>query len=176
MTKKYEILSEVFSSQGHYGRHGLSRDDVADIYNGLTFTDPEIIDSFDTEAEAHQAFEEYKNGSYSYDRGAYAEFKILLLWETEYDDDGDPVMSWDIDFYAEPIKAKVIFEGGESRDNPGEAVDYMLVTLTDGTELYAETEAVEDNDWYNFDGLKAEIIKQAEENGIDPDRLYFIGD
>ena len=173
---KYDILTDVFTAQGHFDRHGLSCSDIADLYYDLTFTDPTIISSFDTEAEARQAFEGYKSMASSYDRGAYAEFKVLLMWETMYDDDEDPLQSWDIDFFAEPVKARVTFEGGESRQDPEKAVDYMLVNLTDGTELYAEAEAVEGDDWANFDALKAEILRQAAEKGISADRLYFIGD
>ena len=174
--KKYEILTDVFQEQGHFSKHGLSADDVIDLYNGRTFTDPTIEYTFDTEDEARKSFEQCKTLAYSEDRGRYANFRVVILREEEFNEDDEPCEAMDFEFFAKPIKANVLFEGGESRNNPGEAVDYMLVTLTDGTELYAEAEPVEGNEWGTFDALKAEILDQAAEYGIDPDRLYFIGD
>jgi hypothetical protein len=171
--KKYEVLTDVFQEQGHFSKFGLSADDVIDLYNGKTFTDPKIESSFDTEAEARKYFEQCKNLAFSEDRDRYANFRIVILREEDFDDDDEPCGAEDLEFFAKPIKAYVIFEGGESRNRPGIAVDYMLVTLTDGTELYAEAEAVEGKDWANFDDLKTEILQQAEEKGISPDRLNF---
>lgn len=175
--KKFEILTDDFQEKGHFQKYGLSSDDVRDLYGLRTFTDPTLVASFDTEAEAREAFENRKrNLAESRDRGSYADFRIVLLQESEYDEDGDPDQAWDLDYYAAPIPASVVFEGGKSRQDPEKAVDYMLVNLTDGTELYAEAAAVDGDDWANFDALKADILEQAAENGIDRDRLYFIGD
>lgn len=82
---------------------------------------------------------------------------------------------------------KVLFQGGESRWNPGEAVDFMVAYVADPDdpdtviELYAEMENPtwdEDADAfadesYTYDDLKAEIISQTRENGIDPESLVF---
>ena len=174
--KKYEILTDVFQEQGHFSKYGLSADDVIDLYNGRTFTDPTIEYTFDTEDEARKSFEQCKTLAYSEDRGRYANFRVVILCAEEFDEDDEPCGIEDLEYFAKPIKANVLFEGGESRNNPGKAVDYMLVTLTDGTELYAEAEPVEGNEWGTFDALKAEILDQAAEHGIEPDRLYFMGD
>ena len=142
----------------------------------IFFTDPAIEYTFEDEAEARKCFEECKSLASSEDRGSYADFRVVMLCAEEFDEDDEPYELETLEYYALPIKAKVIFEGGESRNNPEKAVDYMLVNLTDGTELYAEADPVEGNDWANFDTLKAEILKQAAEAGISADRLYFIGD
>lgn len=170
---KYEVLTDTFQAQGHFSKYGLSAADVLDLYNDLTFTDPKIEYSFDTEAEAQESFDQCKNLAFSDDKGRYANFRIVILRAEEFDEDDEPCGAEDLDFFAKPIKANVLFEGGESRNNPGKAVDYMLVTLTDGTELYAEADAVEGSDWANFDDLKAQILEQASQNGIDHNRLYF---
>lgn len=84
-------------------------------------------------------------------------------------------------------KYEVEFQGGESRYNAGKAIDYMLVEVpnpedeSEMIELYAEMENPtwdEDEDAfadesYTYDDLKAEIISQARENGIDPESLVF---
>ena len=67
----------------------------------------------------------------------------------------------------------VRYEGGESRTQPGRAVDYMLAVV-DGVELYAETPATDDAS--SYDELRAEIIRQAAEVGISADQLSFYYD
>ena len=76
----------------------------------------------------------------------------------------------------------IAFEGGESRMIPGQSVDYMLAEV-DGVELYAEAPIViidEDegtvDESANYEGLKADIIEQAKDNGIDPACLRFLWD
>lgn len=93
----------------------------------------------------------------------------------------------------------VNYEGGESRYNPGEGVDYMIAMFDQFgenylsqtpnsfhpiTELYSERvnptwneedEAFEDED-YCYDALKEDIIEQAESNGVHPSRLSFLYD
>lgn len=88
-------------------------------------------------------------------------------------------------------KIKVEFLGGESRIGK-EAVNYMLAKATDAEgeeiELYAEVKASDyeaeiegdfnenDFDDYSYPLLKADIIKQAEEKGIDTKKLDFYWD
>lgn len=83
---------------------------------------------------------------------------------------------------------KVEFLGGESRIGR-ETVNYMLAKATDAEgeeiELYAEVKASDyeteiegdfnenDFDNYSYPLLKADIIKQAKENGVDVGRLKF---
>ena len=69
-------------------------------------------------------------------------------------------------------KVEVEYKAGESRKNPGECIDYMLADV-DGVELYAEAEPVEGDETGTYDELRAEIIRQAEENGIDAKKLRF---
>lgn len=69
-------------------------------------------------------------------------------------------------------KIEVEYKAGESRKNPGEGIDYMLADV-DGVELYAEAEPVEGDETGTYDELRAEIIRQAEENGIDAEKLRF---
>lgn len=72
-------------------------------------------------------------------------------------------------------KYKVTYQGGEGRYTTA-AVDWMMVTIeTDGEpiELYAEREMVEGDETATYDDLKADILRQAEENGIDKDSLIF---
>ena len=40
-------------------------------------------------------------------------------------------------------------------------------------EMYAEREMVEGDETATYDDLKADILRQAEENGIDKDSLIF---
>lgn len=68
-------------------------------------------------------------------------------------------------------KIKVQYTGGESRYQPGVAVDYMLAEVDD-TELYAERPAADDES-ANYDALKDSILESARANGIDTDRLVF---
>lgn len=77
--------------------------------------------------------------------------------------------------YDEELKTEVIYQGGESRTISGQAVDYMLATVGD-TELYAELPAVEDDETANYDALKAEILRQADEAGIAASALRFAYD
>lgn len=72
-------------------------------------------------------------------------------------------------------KYKVTYQGGEGRYTTA-AVDWMMVTIeTDDEpiELYAEREIVEGDETATYDDLKADILRQAEENGIDKDSLIF---
>lgn len=80
------------------------------------------------------------------------------------------------------IKVRVEYKGGESRYST-KAVDWMLAVVpiyedgvhVDDVELYAEAENAtwnEDAGYYEderatFEALKAEILDQAEEKGID---------
>ena len=77
-------------------------------------------------------------------------------------------------------KYKVNYQGGESRYSNA-AVDYMIVKVPDPEnedemiELYTEREAFTD-ECYTYDDLKAEIVSQARENGVDPEILVFYYD
>ena len=65
----------------------------------------------------------------------------------------------------------VEYQCGQSRS--GESiVDYMRAEV-DGVELYAEAEPVEGDESGTYDELRGEIIRQAEENGIDTEKLRF---
>jgi len=72
-------------------------------------------------------------------------------------------------------KFKVEYGGGESRYNPSQGVDYMIVEV-DGIELYAETLASETDETMTYDELKSIIIEQAKEKEISPDALNFMYD
>ena len=89
------------------------------------------------------------------------------------------------DFNAKEVDCHpVLYEAGESRylirDGEYVGVDYMLVNIDD-VQLYAEMENPtwdDEKEEYGdgsatFEDLKDEILSQAEENGIDPDRLCF---
>lgn len=65
----------------------------------------------------------------------------------------------------------VEYQCGQSRSGEGIA-DYMRAEI-DGVELYAEAEPVEGDETGTYDELRAEIIRQAEENGIDTGKLQF---
>lgn len=52
------------------------------------------------------------------------------------------------------------------------AVDYMLARIDD-TELYAEREAVDNDEDGNYDDLKVEIMTQAKDAGINVNELEF---
>lgn len=72
------------------------------------------------------------------------------------------------------MKINVNYQSGEGRDIRG-GVDYMLAVVDD-VELYAEAAITEETDEaenarYTF--LRSEILRQAEEAGIDADRLAF---
>ena len=78
---------------------------------------------------------------------------------------------------------RVIYCGGESRKEAHRACDFMLVNLDDGDELYAERvypSGVEgDSPEFNHleeqyeEELRAEIIEQAAQRGIDSAQLVF---
>ena len=76
-------------------------------------------------------------------------------------------------------KYEVRFDGGESGNTyNGEiiGVDYMLVEVPDlenedeNIELYAELPA---DDEKNYDELKAEILRQAKDNGYTEENITF---
>ena len=66
---------------------------------------------------------------------------------------------------------RIEYQSGQSRSGEGIA-DYMRAEV-DGVELYAEAEPVEGDETGTYDELRAEIIRQAEENGIDAEKLLF---
>ena len=68
-------------------------------------------------------------------------------------------------------KYTVEYKSGDSRINPGVSVDYMLVVVND-VELYAETVS-QDDESATYDELKASIIEQANEHGINAGALIF---
>jgi hypothetical protein len=70
--------------------------------------------------------------------------------------------------------SKVQYSAGPSRHGE-KGVDYMLVVVpTEGEdiELYAEMESI-DAETATYDVLKASILEQAAEKGIDADKLKF---
>lgn len=76
------------------------------------------------------------------------------------------------------MKYNVEYQGGESREIPGVAVDYMLANvMVDGeeVELYAEKEAEED-ETATYEDLKAMILEQAKEYGIAAESFSFYYD
>lgn len=66
----------------------------------------------------------------------------------------------------------VHYQGGESRLNPGKAVDYMVADA-DGVELYAELTPIDGDETGTYEELKSEIIDQAITADIDTDTLKF---
>ena len=91
-------------------------------------------------------------------------------WECIVDNDGEYYQKMG-GAGQDEFSPEVIYDGGESRENPGKAVDYMM-TEVHGVELYAEMEPGED-ETATYEPLKAEIIRQAKAAGIDPERLHF---
>lgn len=71
-------------------------------------------------------------------------------------------------------KYEVEYSAGEAR-NGNESVDYMLVEIND-VELYAEAAPDPEDETGTYEELKAEIIRQAEKNGIDVEALRFLYD
>ena len=71
-------------------------------------------------------------------------------------------------------KYEVEYSAGEAR-NGNESVDYMLVEIND-VELYAEVAPDPEDETGTYEELKAEIIRQAEKNGIDVEALRFLYD
>lgn len=80
-------------------------------------------------------------------------------------------------------KYRVDYQAGTSRyGNKG--VDYMLVSVPAPgmedigleAELYAEEDIVPGNEDANYEALKAEILRLAEEANIDPECLEFFHD
>ncbi len=68
---------------------------------------------------------------------------------------------------------EVEYESGQSRHGD-EGIDYMLAVV-DGVELYAEAPPGED-ETATYDDLKAAILEQATQKGIDPATLVFVYD
>ena len=71
-------------------------------------------------------------------------------------------------------KYEVEYSAGEAR-NGNESVDYMLVEIND-VELYAEAAPDPEDETGTYEELKAEIIRQAEKNGISTEALRFLYD
>lgn len=80
-------------------------------------------------------------------------------------------------------KYRVDYQTGTSRYSSN-SVDYMLVSVpAEGmedigleAELYAEEAIVPGNDDANYEALKAEILRLAEEANVDPECLEFSHD
>ena len=66
----------------------------------------------------------------------------------------------------------VIYEGTDSRYNPGKGVNSMQC-IVDGLELYAEADPFEHDETTVERILKAEITRQAIMIGLDPADLDF---
>lgn len=68
------------------------------------------------------------------------------------------------------------FEAGKSRLHPERGCNYMIAKLPDDEELYSEIvipEDCDDTDYFGYDDLKTEIIRQAENMGIPAETLVF---
>lgn len=104
--------------------------------------------------------------------------------------DYDDLRCWVISMGWDPVEEdtfEVSYAGGESREVPGKGVDYMIVAAKDAdgddVELYAEMEnptarvidgePVVDDERATYEELKAEIIRQAKEAGVDTGLLDF---
>lgn len=111
--------------------------------------------------------------------------ETLKKWNEDGDmDDFDSIWGPDevpLEDLAEELEdAVLVFDDGEilveyqcGQSRSGECiVDYMRAEV-DGVELYAEAEPVEGDETGTYDELRAEIIRQAEENGIDTEKLRF---
>ena len=68
-------------------------------------------------------------------------------------------------------KIMVEYQAGPSRHS-SKGIDFMLADV-DGIELYAELENLTDDETSTYEDLKAAILEQAKENGIDPESLSF---
>lgn len=79
--------------------------------------------------------------------------------------------------YVRDGKALVLYQAGESRYDPSKGIDFMLCRLDRSEwgdiELYAEADPVEGDELGTYDELKAEILKQAEAEGVPADILRF---
>lgn len=85
-----------------------SQQDMLNHFNDLTFTDLELIKSFDNVDEAKAEFENEKNYCDShYSKGAIGDlviFDYLTLQETEYNESGDFEQADFLDEYIAPIE------------------------------------------------------------------------
>ena len=76
-------------------------------------------------------------------------------------------------------KVKVLYSGGESRNRMDGSrlacVDFMLAEVDD-VELYAEAIPHDDDEVGTYEELKAAILAQAAEKGIDASVLEFYYD
>ncbi|MBT9142327.1 MAG: hypothetical protein DDT29_00721 [Dehalococcoidia bacterium] len=73
------------------------------------------------------------------------------------------------------MKTRVEYSTGAGRLTKG-TKDYMLVWIGD-TRLYAELPVYEkDDECSNYDALKYEILRQADDLGIERDSLQFLFD
>lgn len=172
--KKYEITKDSFEIRGDHRAFGLTETDISDLNSRRTWWDPEIVESFDTLEAARAAFDGvYREMASTTVRGGshpYLEVEFYELQVTEYDEDGDPEMTDTIDSVFEPYPARVDFmedRGGRRIDG---AVDFMEAR-PGHVELYAELPAVDDGS--NYEALKAEIIRQADQHGIPVEMLDF---
>ena len=81
---KYEVYEETREFRGGFAREGLSEADVIELYEALTWREPELKGSFDTleEAEAELAAI-YPSTS---NEGSFVEARLGYISEEEYDD------------------------------------------------------------------------------------------
>ena len=180
--KKYEIYTDNtdISGKGYdYTRYGLSGTDIFHMYDMESDHVPTLEVSFDTLQDAKDEFEARFRGYATTSRGAGHDIDIRVAWiqETEYDEDGEEIYANYVDvFDVAPLPAHVEYEGGESRYSD-KAVDYMLVKVNHDkgylVELYAEADPVDGDETATFSDLKAEILRQAADHGIDPRGLEF---
>lgn len=141
-------------------------DDLSDWLkcDWLTATDDATVQAIRAEI---QDSPEYADTTSEEDEAAFDAKQASIAAERWYV--FDEAQPWEAIAEKEYDALDVDYNGGESRYAPGKAVDYMLL-IVGYVELYAECE-LDDGDG-TFYPLLAEIKRQAEENGIEPDWIH----
>lgn len=105
---KYSVYEENFEFHGDYRQTGLTERDIIDLYQGLSFTAPILLGSFDTLDEARATLKTVCPATYHSDaaRGGLAVGRLGYIAEEEYDEDGEFDQCSTIwDYAVEPMEA-----------------------------------------------------------------------
>lgn len=130
----------------------------------------EFVDEFENRYEAINEAKDKWYRMTAHDKKDCDEFYVLESMNP--DEDAEDHYDGNVIYAIKTGKPyEVEYSGGESRENPEQAVDYMMVRIK-GTELYAELPAAEEENG-NYEDLKDMIIDQADSIGYHKDMLRF---
>ena len=111
---KFVIMFDTFEIRGSF-QNGLTADDLADYEANRSFSDPQIVETFDNLDAAREVFDKtYRQLPSTAVRdgwhGKYVNVEFYSLVEEKYDDEDDEAIEWtkNWDTAYEPLQAEEV--------------------------------------------------------------------